>query len=94
MLGFLFRLAGVFVLALAAAFAVGDIARSLSADALRLQDFGTALGLLTGSETSPLSALGPLGAMLGTLPAVPLLAGIAILLLLAGRRRTPVLARR
>ena len=94
MLGFLFRLVGVFVLACAAALAVGDIARTLSAGTLRLQDFGSAIGLVTGNETAPLGSLGGVGAMLADLPAVPVIALLAVVLLLAGRRRAVVPARR
>lgn len=94
MIGFLFRLVGVFVLAFAAAFAVGDIARSLSAGTLRLESFGSAVGLVTGNETAPLGSLGGVGPMLADLPAVPVVALLAIVLLLAGRRRAAVSASR
>jgi hypothetical protein len=94
MIAFLFRLVGCLLLASGAVFAIGDIARSLSAETLRLTSVTEGAALLAGSGLIDIagwaSAPPPLGTVWQTVslwPAAPTLGAIAILFLLAGRRR-------
>ena len=94
MLGFFVRTVGCLVLAAGTAFAIGDIARSLSAEQLRLTSVGEAANLLSGGEWGgPASlATAPFGAesiwsVVSQWPVSPTLAVIAILVLLMARRR-------
>jgi hypothetical protein len=89
MFAFLFRFAGCLVLAAGAAFATGDIARSLAAEAVRLTSVSEAMMLLSGGGTEagdPTGASSIL-ALIGEWPVSPTLAAIAVVLILIGRRR-------
>jgi hypothetical protein len=96
MLGFIVRTLGCLVLAAATLFAIGDIARSLSAESLRLTTMAEAVGFL--SEEPWVRAGTPDAAPAGTeqiwsvvsgWPVSPTLAAFAILVLLLARRREP-----
>lgn len=93
MIGFVLRLLACLILAGAAAFAIGDIARSLSVEGLRLTSVSEAVGYFSAQDWAPaMNGSADLGG--GTLlslmsgwPVSPTLAAIAFLILLIGRRR-------
>lgn len=97
MFGFLLRALGCLVLAAGTAFAIGDIARSLSAEALRLTTMSEAAGFFAeegwlAAQTAP-AGLGGLWPSIAEWPVSPALAVLAFLLLLLGRRRREAEAR-
>lgn len=90
MLAFFFRFAGCMVLAVGTVFAIGDIARTLSGNRLRLTTLEEAWALLGGAPFSNLDGAGAtLVELFASWPAAAALAALAVLLILAGRRRTP-----
>lgn len=95
MLGFIVRTLGCLVLAAATLFAIGDIARSLSAESLRLTTVAEATGYLSEEQwvragTPQVAAGGgteQVWSVVSGWPVSPTLAAIAILVLLLARRR-------
>ncbi|MFD2237916.1 hypothetical protein [Aureimonas populi] len=88
MIAFLFRLIGCFVLAAGTVFATGDVARSLSAERLRMTSVAEGWELLAGAPLSaPPGLAANLAALVAAWPMAPTLAALAVLLLLLGRRR-------
>lgn len=91
MLGFVLRLLGCVALAAGVAVAIGDIARTLGADEMRLSSIAQVLSLLSADDGGPglaasLEGLGAVGTLILGWPASPALAVFGIVLLIAGRR--------
>ncbi|SKA22182.1 hypothetical protein [Consotaella salsifontis] len=97
MLRFLARLIGLIFLAIAAVFAVGDIARSIAENSARLMSLSDALALVgvaappvSGADDAFAESLASLLAVVGPWPASGVFLGLSLLLLLlAGLGRRP-----
>lgn len=90
MIRFLVNAVGTLLLALALVFAVGDIARSIAQDAIRITAMGDALnsiGLALAAPEGASGVMGDLVAVVSAWPAAPVLAVAAFLVLLVARPR-------
>ena len=97
MFGFFARFLGCVALAAGVAVATGDIARSLSADAVRISSLADVWTLVaagnaeSGGAVAPatLERLGTLGTLALSWPAAPALVVLAIVFFIVGRRPAP-----
>ncbi|KQT44522.1 hypothetical protein ASG43_14410 [Aureimonas sp. Leaf454] len=90
MIRFFVNAIGILLLALALVFAVGDIARSLAQDAVRITELGDAMGsigvsLAPAGEVSTPTA--DLLSLVSSWPAAPVLGAAAFLVFLVGQPR-------
>ncbi|KQT53843.1 MULTISPECIES: hypothetical protein [unclassified Aureimonas] len=90
MIRFFVNAVGTLLLALALVFAVGDIARSIAQDAVRITAMGDAMASIglpfgPGAETSSVTA--DLIVLVSSWPAAPVLAVFAFLVFLLARPR-------
>lgn len=92
MIRFLVNAVGTLLLALALVFAVGDIARSIAQDAVRITPMGDAMASVgvpfgAGAGAGAPGVTADLVALVSSWPAAPVLMGFAFLVFLVARPR-------